>query len=308
MAVIGHLVRIKAALFPKLVLDRTPLDKRIEALLREREALLREIEHLRYPQKPAGTYTFQGYDIPIDLIMMTGGGTETFDVISAVHMHNLRRWIGLDSNHTLVEIGCGIGRDAIPLTEILTDGKYVGIDIIGRSIEWCKLHISPRHPNFQFYHFDVKDQIHNPPGVTATADIRLPVDDQSVDRIVLFSVFTHMLRGDIEHYLREFRRVLRPNGLVYATTFLFDDEVLASARATNLTPHDLRFEHLVEPGCRINDLTHPLSAVAFTTEAWDGMVERSGLKYAQRVLRGSWSGLFPEPNDGQDSLVLAPNC
>jgi methyltransferase family protein len=47
-------------------------------------------------------------------------------------------------------------------------------------------------------------------------DFRLPVADGSVDRIILASVFTHLLPTEVLHYMREFRRALKPSGLVYA--------------------------------------------------------------------------------------------
>jgi SAM-dependent methyltransferase len=255
---------------------------------------------------PERTYRFKGYDIPVDLLEMTGGGPGTFDIISQGHIENLRRWIGLKAAHTVLEIGCGIGRDAIPLTEILTEGRYIGIDIIKRSIDWCTDNITRRNPNFVFYHYDVQDQLHNPGGTIRTIDIRIPLPDRSVDRIVVFSVFTHMFQADIEHYLREFRRVLKPKGLVYATTFVFTDEVLKKARATNLTPFDLRFEHAVSANCRINTPSHPLGAVAYTTAAWDEMISASGLRYAKPSLHGAWSGFYSDPQDGQDVVILAP--
>jgi ubiquinone/menaquinone biosynthesis C-methylase UbiE len=252
------------------------------------------------------TYHFKGYDIPVDLMELTGGGPATFDIISQGHIDNLRRWIGLAPDQTVLEIGCGIGRDAIPLTEILTAGRYVGVDIVKRSIDWCRDNIARKNPNFAFYHYDVQDQLHNPGGTIKTTDIRIPLADHSVDRIVLFSVFTHMFQSDIEHYLREFKRVLKPSGLVFATTFLFTDEILAKARATNLTPFDLRFEHEINPNCRINTPSHPLGAVAYTTAAWDEMIAASGMRYAKPFLRGAWSGFYPDPQDGQDVAILAP--
>ncbi len=248
-----------------------------------------------------------GYEIPVELMLMTGGGPDTFDAISKQHIANLQRWVGLKEDHTVLEVGCGIGRDAIPLTGILSRGSYVGIDIIGRSIDWCAKNISPKHPNFQFRHFDVSDHLHNEGGLIRTSDIRLPMADHSVDRIILFSVFTHMYRTDIVHYLREFRRVLKPDGLVVCTTFIYNDEILQKARATNLTPYDLRFEYEIEPGCRINDESHPLGAVAYTREAWDGMVERSGMRYAKPIVNGGWSGLYSNTEDGQDVAILAPS-
>ena len=254
----------------------------------------------------APTHHFKGYDIPVDLMELTGGGPGTFDIISQGHIDNLRRWIGLAPEQIVLEIGCGIGRDAIPLTEILTEGRYVGIDIIKRSIDWCRDNIARKNPNFAFYHYDVQDQLHNPAGTIKTTDIRIPLADKSVDRIVLFSVFTHMFQADIEHYLREFKRVLKPSGLVYATTFLFTDEILEKARATNLTPFDLRFEHEINPNCRINTPSHPLGAVAYTTAAWDEMIAATGMRYAKPFLRGAWSGFYSDPQDGQDVAILAP--
>jgi SAM-dependent methyltransferase len=255
---------------------------------------------------PTATHHFKGYDIPVDLMEMTGGGPRNFDIISEAHVNNLRRFVGLVPTHTLLEIGCGIGRDAIPLTEILTEGKYVGIDIIKRSIDWCTDNISKHHPNFKFYHYDVADQLHNGGGKTKTAEIYIPLPDGSVDRIILFSVFTHMLQPDIEHYLREFRRVLKSGGLVYATTFIYTDEILEKARATNLTPFDLRFEHQVGAHCRINTPTNPLGAVAYTTSAWDEMLAASQMRLAVPVLEGAWSGYHTDPKDGQDVAILTP--
>jgi SAM-dependent methyltransferase len=252
------------------------------------------------------THHFKGYDIPVDLMEMTGGGPSTFDMISEAHINNLRRFISLAPTHTLLEIGCGIGRDAIPLTEILTAGKYVGIDIIKRSIDWCADNISKRHPNFKFYHYDVEDQLHNEAGNTMTSDIYIPLPDRSVDRIILFSVFTHMFQPDIEHYLREFRRVLKPDGLVYATTFIYSDEILEKARATNLTPFDLRFEHQISAHCRINTPSHPLGAVAYTAGAWNEMLAASKMRFAMPMLEGAWSGYYADPKDGQDVAILTP--
>jgi SAM-dependent methyltransferase len=264
-------------------------------------------EKLQAATPPAvATHHFKGYDIPVDLMAMTGGGPNTFDLISEGHTNNLRRFVGIAATHTVLEIGCGIGRDAIPLTEILTEGKYVGIDIIKRSIDWCSDHISKRHPNFKFYHYDVEDQLHNGEGKTKTTDIYIPLPDRSVDRIILFSVFTHMFRPDIEHYLREFRRVLKSGGLVYATTFIYNDEILEKARSTNLTPFDLRFEHQVGTQCRINTPSHPLGAVAYTANAWDEMLAESAMRLAMPMLEGAWSGFYADPKDGQDVAVLTP--
>ena len=253
------------------------------------------------------TFLFRGHDIPVDLLRLTGGGPESFAVISDKHIELLKTAVGLEPNHTVMEIGCGIGRDAIPLTDILgPTGRYIGIDIIGRSIDWCQGSITAKHPNFVFHHFDIGDQLHNPAGVAATPDFTLPMESGSVDRIILWSVFTHMFTPDIIHYLKEFARVLKPDGCVWATCFIVNDDILTAARRTNLTPFDLRFEHPHGDGCFINDPVHPAGAVAFSEAHMMQMIAQSGLTLAAPMIFGSWSGHFPIPplDPGQDSVIL----
>jgi hypothetical protein len=160
---------------------------------------------------------------------------------------------------------------------------------------------------FQFIHYNVKDQLHNPAGKTRTANIRLPIADESVDVIILWSVFTHMFERDIVHYLSEFRRVLKKSGRVYATWFVVNDGVLESARKTNLTPFDLRFEHVAGPGCYINDPIHPAGAVAYDQRNVLEMAKEAGLELVGEVLRGTWSGFWPDCHGGQDATILAPS-
>jgi len=261
-----------------------------------------------YQQRRAAraTFRFRGFKIPIPLMELTGGGADTFERISAGHMAVLRAHVGLEEDMSVCEIGCGIGRDAIPLADILAppNGRYLGIDIIRPSIDWCRDNISKRYPHFTFTWFDERNQLFNPTGTLSTLDMRIPVDDASVDRIILQSVFTHLLQPEIEHYLREFRRILRPNGRVFATVFIYDAAILASARATNLTKWNLTFEHEVAPGCRINDPRFPLQAVAYTRECLEEMITRTGLTLARDPLRGAWSGYYAQADDGQDGLVL----
>ena len=251
------------------------------------------------------TFRFREFDIPIDLMMMTGGGPDTFETISDGHFRSLNRHVGILPHHNILEIGCGIGRDAIPLSTYLKEGHYTGVDIIKPSIDWCSSNLVKRNKKFRFVHFDVKDELHNPSGQIDTTDIKLPVADLSIDRIFLFSVFTHMFEMGIVHYLKEFRRILKPDGLIYATTFLYDDAVLEAARKTNLTRWNLRFEHEVGKGCRINNPEAPLGAVAYDMRRWDRMILAAGLKHAKPLVRGHWSGIAPKSDDGQDVIILA---
>jgi SAM-dependent methyltransferase len=250
-------------------------------------------------------FNYNGFDIPVDLLNMTGGGTDTFEQISKGHVNWLNEHVGINSSDNVLEIGCGIGRDAIPLTQILqNNGTYLGIDIIGRSIEWCSNNITPQYPNFKFVHFNVEDQLHNPDGLQKQKDIPLPIGDGQVDLIILWSVLTHLFEEDIIHYFREFSRVLKPNGLVVASCFVVDDNILDVAKKVNLTQHNLRFEHLYKPGCYINDTTVPAGAVAYTTEKMEELIQKGGLKADRPLLTGQWWGNNEGKGFGQDMLIL----
>jgi hypothetical protein len=149
---------------------------------------------------------FRGFDIPLALVNRTGGTADTFERISDWHASQVDRYIGrVKSTDNVVEIGCACGRAAIPLTSILTDGSYLGTETQRPHIQWCTDNITAQHPNFTFIHHDIYDTLHNPAGVLHANDIRLPSADQSVDLILLYSVFTHMVGDEITNCLREFR-------------------------------------------------------------------------------------------------------
>lgn len=81
--------------------------------------------------------------------------------------------------------------------------------------------------------------------------------------------------------------------------FIYDDAILEKARATNLTPFNLRFEHQFDEGCRVNDPVHPTGAVAYTRVALERMLTQAGLKLTRPLLKGGWSGYYRDPEDGR---------
>jgi SAM-dependent methyltransferase len=251
-------------------------------------------------------HPFKNFQIPAHLISLTGAGPETLDEIGKAHIANYKRIVGIDPGMTVLEIGCGIGRDALQLTDVLSkNGAYIGIDVTRDSILWCKNNITEHFGNFSSFHIDAENELYNPFGTKSTTDFQLPCKDCSVDRIVAASVFTHLFEIEIVHYMKEFRRVLKPTGLAYVTFFLYSDETIAAARKTNLTPWKVNFDQVYGGGFFGNDPTFPRGAVAFTDAAMRRMLDRAGLKLVKPYLKGWWSGLHKEPDDGQDGAVLA---
>jgi SAM-dependent methyltransferase len=252
-----------------------------------------------------GFFEYKSYRIPVRLIELTGGGVDTWDVISRGHMEQYARYAPIAPDSAVLEVGCGVGRDAIQLAEHLSEqGSYVGIDIIQPSIEWCQANIAARHPNFQFHYLDVRSQMYNRSGSVAVRGVTLPVESESMDRIILQSVFTHMFFDDIVHYLREFRRILRPEGRVVASYFIMDEGARQRIESGAGSPSpNLTFKHEYGPGCWVNDKYYPQGAVAYTFEQLERMLRLSGMMLDQPVHRGHWSGLAGMP-DGQDMVVF----
>ena len=50
----------------------------------------------------------------------------------------------------VLDVGCGLGRMALPLTTYLdpAKGHYSGFDVEKRAIRWCQRRISSQYPHF----------------------------------------------------------------------------------------------------------------------------------------------------------------
>ncbi len=246
-------------------------------------------------------FVYRGYTIPLDLAEMTGAADESWEDIGFAHLGYYQRWTPISPDTSFLEIGCGIGRDAILLAGLMSSrGRYVGIDITRPSIEWCRRNITRRHPNFEFHALDVKSPMYNPTGSVSNTTVRFPVEDDSVDRVALHSVFTHMFEDDIAHYLEEIARVMRPDALLLASFFVFDDESLAAADRQD---GPLTFRHEWDATTRVNDPDHPEAAIAYSLDTIERIADKAGLRVVS-VNRGFWTGAHPDAPNGQDVLIL----
>ena len=94
---------------------------------------------------------------------LTFCGDGDFRAIGAEFLGHFVRLADLRPQHRVLDIGCGIGRMAVPLTQYLFDpGSYMGIDIVADGISWCNRTISTRYENFQFRHLDLFHPLYNP--------------------------------------------------------------------------------------------------------------------------------------------------
>ena len=117
---------------------------------------------------------------------------------------------GLSADSRVLDVGCGIGRLARTLTDVLdpaAGGAYVGFDPVAPAVAWC----AARYPaHFRFVHADLRNDLYNPDGAVAATDYRFPVDDGWATLVVATSVFTHLDRPEVDRYLAETRRAMAP--------------------------------------------------------------------------------------------------
>lgn len=194
---------------------------------------------------------------------------------------------GLKKNARVLDIGCGIGRMALPLTGYLeASGRYDGIDIVPQGIKWCKDNISPQFANFHFELADVYNKEYNPKGTSSAAEYHLPYVKDTFDFCFLTSVFTHMVFEDMENYLKEISRVLKPGGRCLLTYYLLNEFSLEHMKGDKSR---IDFKHTIEKA-RVADKRNPEYAIAFYENDILELLAKYGLKIDNKIFYGAWCG------------------
>jgi len=123
-------------------------------------------------------------------------------------------------NNMILDVGCGTGLLAIASEPFLgEDGKYKGIDVMKKDIDFCRGHYPSS--NFEFIHFDTANAFYAPAQKNIKA--KWPVESDSIDLTTALSVWTHLNEEDALFYFKEISRVLKPNGKAIITLFLLDE-------------------------------------------------------------------------------------
>ncbi len=134
----------------------------------------------------------------------------------------LQNEIGLKPDDIVLDIGSGIGRTAISLSEYLSPkGKYEGFDVVKKGVDWCNSGIGRDYPNFNFTYIPLFNDLYNNAQLKAEKFV-FPYEEGYFDKVFSFSVFTHMQINEIQNYLKEINRVLNNNGMAFSTFFLYD--------------------------------------------------------------------------------------
>ena len=98
---------------------------------------------------------------PDELIKEHSGGIDRERFISMgdeIVQHSLIGLAKLLPSHRVLDVGCGCGKLARPLTTYLnSQGGYDGIDITREVINWCKERYQ-NYPNFRFHFADLHNE------------------------------------------------------------------------------------------------------------------------------------------------------
>ncbi|HVE88985.1 MAG TPA: class I SAM-dependent methyltransferase [Burkholderiaceae bacterium] len=216
--------------------------------------------------------------------------TSEFIAVGDTTVQWLIDYEGLKPSHRFLDVGCGIGRMARPLMQYLEKGKYNGFDITKDKVAYCRRTIGRKRPDFVFHHADVFNKYYNPRGKLKAADYRFPLNDATVDYVLLVSVFTHMLPEDMEHYLSEITRVLSPGGKCVISYWLAD--------AKKGPPF-----HDWSESCEILNPAEPEHGVIYLENFVIGLYAKYGL-HIQTLLRGSdRKRVDSNPGSRQDIVI-----
>jgi SAM-dependent methyltransferase len=227
---------------------------------------------------------------PSSLVEIVGaGGME----VGEDHVGQLRELADLRPHDSVLDVGCGVGRTAIPLTSYLSEGAYAGFDIWPEAIDWCSKEITSRFPNFRFALVDLFNAAYNPAGRLSPSSFSFPYADEEFDVAFLYSVFTHMLAKDFEHYLAELARVLKKEGRMVATFFLMNDdslhELAAAPDATTAEGHRVaRFLLERDFGPYRAGYEVPEWFVAYKESFVRDAFRMAGFELREPILYGTW--------------------
>ena len=234
------------------------------------------------------------------MLYFTGGGES--DNIGEEFVNYFTQYGNLKSTDTLLDVGCGAGRMAIPLTTFLTSGYYEGFDLFKDGVIWCKKNISSEFPNFNFQVIDVYNKNYNPFGKIKSSELKFPYSENSFDFVCTNSVFTHLLPKDFENYVSEIQNIIKKNGTFFSTFFIMNQESEELINQ-NKSLFQFKYSNTNEFAALENKLIE--HAIAYKESYIKEILKRNGFENIT-IYFGSWCGRknFLSMQD----IVIAKKC
>jgi SAM-dependent methyltransferase len=194
-----------------------------------------------------GGHAPSGVALPPAALRMGGAHFLDNEVFVATAKRDVARLAehGLTRDSALLDWGCGAGRLAIGVIETWGGiARYDGVDVQKDLVSWATRHLA--RDSIAFTHVDLANARYNRNG---RAEHRIPGDASSYDALYGYSVLSHMDDAELGDYLREIRRLLRPEAFAWLTAFVEDGVPEVSENPEGYGPiawegalHCVRFE------------------------------------------------------------------
>ncbi len=219
------------------------------------------------------------------LVFHNFGGSDFYES-GAAASQGIQRQLGLGPSSRVLDIGCGSGRLAWPLHDVLSgEGAYIGFDVSANAVAFARRLMSGHEDRFSFHHANLFSKEYNPQSLLQAKDYRFPCEDSWADGAWAISVFTHLLEEDAAHYLKELSRTLKPDGKAYLTAYLVNDEIQERMAAKKSMLTMQRYKGPVWAG----DMDVPEAATGYDEDAFLAMMNAAGLELEDGIRRGGWS-------------------
>jgi SAM-dependent methyltransferase len=215
-------------------------------------------------------------------------GTESlldYKTIGDEYKNLFIKYANLEPTSAILDLGCGIGRCAVPLTGYLHSyGQYRGLDVDVKAVKWCQERITKRYRNFIFAPLDVYSNIYNPSGKIKASEVHLPCSDRSFDLVIAMSLFSHLFVDEAANYFQECHRILRPGGKMLFTSYVLNKEsenLIAGGKGLKLVhPHGK---------LKVLEIETPDKAVGFPEQLLRDTIKIAGFEKTE-IHPGSWCG------------------
>ncbi len=184
---------------------------------------------------------------------------------------------------------------------IRNKGKYTGIDIKKRDIEFCKKYYPKT--NFEFKHLNISNPVYAPK--QPIEKVKWDIPKNSMDMITALSVWTHLNEDDAIFYFSEIDRVLKPKSNAIVTFFILDDIYYKTLK--NRTDEMGRYHNtnqklwIFDRNCSKSNnwfttswVKKPENAIAVTESGIQSMIKKTRLVLMEKYM-GNWKeipGIF----------------
>ena len=141
--------------------------------------------------------------------------------------------------------------------------------------------------NYPGQRADIYNKAFNPTGRYQAKEYTFPFSDNTFDFIFLTSVFTHMLLEDVQHYVAEIIRLLKPHGRVFSTWFLVNDASKTLMQANKDVPQILQ-EYDNEGKCFVEYTKVPEEMVGYEEKYIETLFRENSLFIEFPIRYGRW--------------------